>query len=99
MRWLSQRSEKWGFVLPSAAPSAAMNEEVPDVRIVARARSSFRRPGQSRPVTIQRVTYEGRLIICDVATFRERLLLGCGPAKAYGCGLLTVAPLPVGPGS
>lgn len=40
------------------------------------------------------VTFEGRLRITDPALLTEHLLTGIGPSKAYGCGLLTLAPLP-----
>lgn len=42
-------------------------------------------------------TFEGRLRITDPVVFTERLLGGIGPAKSYGCGLLTLAPLPARP--
>jgi CRISPR system Cascade subunit CasE len=44
-------------------------------------------------VVIQMVTYEGRLVVTAPDVLRERLLCGIGPAKAYGCGLLTLAPV------
>ncbi|WP_423218759.1 type I-E CRISPR-associated protein Cas6/Cse3/CasE [Streptomyces kasugaensis] len=45
-------------------------------------------------VVMNSVTFEGRLRITDPAILTERLLAGIGPSKAYGCGLLTLAPLP-----
>jgi CRISPR system Cascade subunit CasE len=38
------------------------------------------------------VTYEGRLRIDDVDKVRTVLTTGLGKAKAYGCGLMTLAP-------
>ncbi|KPH98712.1 CRISPR-associated protein, Cse3 family [Actinobacteria bacterium OV450] len=43
------------------------------------------------------VTFEGRLRITDPGLLTEHLLAGIGPSKAYGCGLLTLAPLPERP--
>lgn len=45
----------------------------------------------NRKVTLRTATFEGVLTICDLERFRQALLSGIGRAKAYGCGLLTVA--------
>ncbi|SFC18797.1 type I-E CRISPR-associated protein Cas6/Cse3/CasE [Streptomyces aidingensis] len=67
---------------------------------VADARSlSFdksRRDGGSRPakpVTVVTVTFDGRLEITDPDAMRRTLTQGIGRARAYGCGLLTLAPI------
>lgn len=95
--WLLKRTEGWGFVIPPASSAEAVGDEVPDVRVATRDRRSFARSGggngRSR-VTIQAVTFEGRLIVADAAVLRDRMVAGMGPAKAYGCGLLTLAALP-----
>ncbi len=65
-----------------------------DVRITARARRSFLKNGKGPRVTFQSATFEGRLRVTDTAAITARLLEGIGPSKAYGCGLLTLAPLP-----
>ncbi len=65
-----------------------------EVRITARERRSFRKKNGAKPVVLHVATFEGRLRITDTTTFTERLLNGIGPAKSYGCGLLTLAPLP-----
>ncbi|MFF3994749.1 type I-E CRISPR-associated protein Cas6/Cse3/CasE [Streptomyces cyaneofuscatus] len=64
-----------------------------EVRITARRRHSFAKGDGTRRVTFNSATFEGRLRIRDVELFSATLLAGIGPAKAYGCGLLTVAPL------
>ncbi|WP_331736051.1 type I-E CRISPR-associated protein Cas6/Cse3/CasE [Streptomyces sp. NBC_00057] len=46
-----------------------------------------------KPVTIVTVTFDGRLEVTDPAALRHTLTQGIGKAKAYGCGLLTLAPL------
>ncbi|MBD0746008.1 type I-E CRISPR-associated protein Cas6/Cse3/CasE [Streptomyces sp. CBMA152] len=48
--------------------------------------------GKGRDVTFTQVTYDGRLRITDLAAFRRTLTHGLGKAKAYGCGLMTIAP-------
>lgn len=65
--------------------------EPPDVRVSGRRRLSFQRKGAGW-VTLQQVTYEGHLVVEDADRLRDVLLSGVGKAKAYGCGLLTLAP-------
>ncbi|TVT61952.1 type I-E CRISPR-associated protein Cas6/Cse3/CasE, partial [Amycolatopsis rhizosphaerae] len=45
-----------------------------------------------KPITVRAVRYDGHLIITDRDAFTAALQTGIGPAKAYGCGLLTLAP-------
>ncbi|MGW0671914.1 type I-E CRISPR-associated protein Cas6/Cse3/CasE [Streptomyces sp. NPDC002746] len=44
-------------------------------------------------VRIAAVTYQGRLRVTEPEVFRLRLASGLGKAKAYGCGLMTLAPV------
>ncbi|MGW1837130.1 type I-E CRISPR-associated protein Cas6/Cse3/CasE [Streptomyces sp. NPDC002067] len=94
-----------GLDAPPSAPVAgdtpreqSLRERNParEVRITARQRHSFKKNAgkDTRPVVFHTATFEGRLRITDAATFTARLLGGIGPSKAYGCGLLTLAPLP-----
>lgn len=43
-------------------------------------------------LTIYTVQYDGRLQITDADKFQKALQKGIGPAKAFGCGLLSIAP-------
>ncbi|MFJ4939020.1 type I-E CRISPR-associated protein Cas6/Cse3/CasE [Streptomyces pseudovenezuelae] len=45
-------------------------------------------------VTLVTVTYDGRLTVTDPDRLRTTLTQGIGKAKAYGCGLMTLVPLP-----
>ncbi|WP_327103509.1 type I-E CRISPR-associated protein Cas6/Cse3/CasE [Nonomuraea glycinis] len=108
LTWFLSRTERWGFDVPPArtdppAPGLqpSSDEQPPpprEVRITARERRSFRKKNAgSHPVVLHTATFQGRLRITDTAAFTERLLGGIGPAKSYGCGLLTLAPLPGSP--
>ncbi|MGY1583834.1 type I-E CRISPR-associated protein Cas6/Cse3/CasE [Streptomyces sp. MN13] len=46
-----------------------------------------------KPVTVVMVTFDGRLEVTDPDALRRTLTQGIGRAKAYGCGLITLAPL------
>ncbi|MEV5988872.1 type I-E CRISPR-associated protein Cas6/Cse3/CasE [Streptomyces sp. NPDC052051] len=54
--------------------------------------SKSRGPSRS-PVSLVTVTYDGRLEVTDPQRLRRTLVQGLGKAKAYGCGLMTLAPL------
>ncbi|MYX27551.1 type I-E CRISPR-associated protein Cas6/Cse3/CasE [Streptomyces sp. SID8381] len=101
LNWFLTRTARWGFDIPTA-PSLdgthdTDNQPPRDIRIITRQRRSFGK-GPLTPkeahVVMHAVTFEGRLRITDPALLTERLLAGIGPTKAYGCGLLTLAPLP-----
>ncbi|MFJ2110332.1 MULTISPECIES: type I-E CRISPR-associated protein Cas6/Cse3/CasE [unclassified Streptomyces] len=76
------------------APRARDINPLREVRITDRQRHSFTKGGNGPRVTFHSATFEGRLRITDPTAFTTRLLEGIGPSKAYGCGLLTLAPLP-----
>ncbi|MFJ3840586.1 type I-E CRISPR-associated protein Cas6/Cse3/CasE [Streptomyces sp. NPDC090054] len=99
--WFLTRTARWGFDIPTAphldGTQDAAGEPPRDIRITTRQRRSFGkgpRTTKEAQVVMNSVTFEGRLRITDPAQFTEHLLAGIGPSKAYGCGLLTLAPLP-----
>jgi CRISPR system Cascade subunit CasE len=60
----------------------------------------FSRPSEEQPkpksgadVRFTQATYDGCLQITDLTAFRRMLVQGLGKAKAYGCGLMTLAPV------
>lgn len=50
----------------------------------------FRKPKESRSGKIQTVLFDGVMTITDAAGFEAQVNHGIGPAKAFGCGLLSV---------
>lgn len=77
---------RWGFTVDT--------EPAPQVSIVAREHRAFVKGRDVRHrVTIDRATFEGRLTVVAPERLREVLVKGLGSAKAYGCGLLTLAPV------
>lgn len=88
LEWLLGRVEHWGFEVPTT--EAGEN----DVLVVARDVNRFMK-GSQHHVTLQTATYEGRLRVRDIARARLSLTAGVGPARAYGCGLITLSPLPM----
>lgn len=110
LRWLLDRVERGtlGFTIPAArtetatAPGmeteheAESHKSVPDVTLTGRETVRFEKKKGGSDITLSTATFEGRLRITDPDTLRRTLLAGVGPKKAYGCGLLTLAPLPEG---
>lgn len=93
VRWLRERAERHGFAIAESSATDPLTDGEPalDLRLFLRERSVFqRRPGTK--VTIQRVGYEGSLEVLDPDALRAALMRGVGHGRAYGCGLLTLAP-------
>ncbi|MCZ7423713.1 type I-E CRISPR-associated protein Cas6/Cse3/CasE [Verrucosispora sp. WMMA2121] len=83
--WLLGRAERHGFAL------ATQQDGRPNLRIHRRQTQSFKR-GMGT-VTLTTATYDGILHVTDADSLRRTLTSGIGHAKAYGCGLLTLAPV------
>ena len=79
--WLLSRAEKHGFQL-----------EESEFDIVSRGVLTFSKGAERRRVTLGVCTFEGCLHVSDAELFRAALTEGLGRGKAYGVGLLTIAP-------
>lgn len=77
-QWLVDRAAKHGFILREGS-FCVMQREV----------KKFNRNGKQ--VTLSTVTFEGILEVEDACLFLRALTNGIGRAKAYGCGLMTIA--------
>jgi CRISPR system Cascade subunit CasE len=88
-QWLSTRAERNGF---SFYKIITAEGGVDAMQIIHRNILKFRkRPSDKTYVTLSVATYEGELIVDDAELLRRALSCGIGKAKAYGCGLLTLA--------
>ncbi|MDR2295382.1 MAG: type I-E CRISPR-associated protein Cas6/Cse3/CasE [Clostridiales Family XIII bacterium] len=83
--WLLARAERNGFALRDDALDVVRRDTV---------RFHKGHGPDRREVTLARASFEGALTVSDTALFRNALTQGIGRARAYGCGLLTVARLP-----
>jgi CRISPR system Cascade subunit CasE len=77
--WLQHKAEQNGFRLLRATVTAQAEHK------------GWKHKGQP-PLTLYTVQFDGRLQITDAAKFQQALRTGIGPAKAFGCGLLSLAP-------
>jgi CRISPR system Cascade subunit CasE len=69
--------------------AAAHGFRLLDVQISHSQKQTSRLKG----ITLHIVQYNGRLQIIDVENFQTAMHTGIGPAKAFGCGLLSLAPV------
>lgn len=79
--WMWKRSEALGVNLGT--------EGQPTFQLINRESVAFKR-GDMR-VTLGVATFEGLLTVHDTDALRTALVSGIGRAKAYGCGLMTLA--------
>lgn len=96
--WLLKRQENAGFEIMKGEsgsgawqPQDAWQVSVGDQRHLdfsKQAGAGERR----RRVTLTTVVFDGRLRVTDPDALRRTLTAGLGKAKAYGCGLMTLAP-------
>ncbi|MEV8509784.1 type I-E CRISPR-associated protein Cas6/Cse3/CasE [Actinoplanes sp. NPDC051475] len=88
LTWFTQRIEKWGFTLQQV-------DDVPAVQLTARERLQFTKHADDttgRTVTLQTGTFDAVVAIDDPDRAQRSLLEGVGAGKAYGLGLITLAP-------
>ncbi|MBH4384400.1 type I-E CRISPR-associated protein Cas6/Cse3/CasE [Pseudomonas aeruginosa] len=76
LAWLARQGERHGFVVEAA--------------LVTFSEVLGSRKRQTR-ISVLRAAFEGRLRISRPDAFGQALVAGIGPAKAFGCGLLSLA--------
>jgi CRISPR system Cascade subunit CasE len=88
--WLRRKAATGGFEIVSVQASVG----VPDIRVTneAEVRGLRSREQEKKPLTFASVLFEGKLRVTDKEKFRWTLGSGIGTAKAYGFGLLSIAP-------
>lgn len=91
--WLVDRAARAGFELPAVLGPDGEKRSEYGLTVRDRVVDRFQRGGST--VTLSRATFEGQLVVVDPDLLRTTLTGGLGPAKAYGCGLLTLAAVQV----
>jgi CRISPR system Cascade subunit CasE len=91
IEWLRRKAEQGGFALHDLEDGGG----AASVSVLEERKLTGRRPdegGKRHELTLAPVLFEGRLRVTDADRFRAALAAGIGPAKAYGFGLLSIAP-------
>jgi CRISPR system Cascade subunit CasE len=101
--WLLKQQERGGFsIVESAKDQPHVGDAVGHQVVVHDRRNlTFGKRGNgpaaktptSHDVTLVTATYDGHLQVADADKLRAVLTEGLGKAKAYGCGLMTLAPV------
>jgi CRISPR system Cascade subunit CasE len=78
--WLMKKALSCGFELKEDMFEITQTDQL-----------KFWRNKQEQPVILAVAVFEGALVIKDIELFKRTLTNGIGRAKAYGCGLLTIA--------
>lgn len=74
--------------------SVNVDDRIANVAIAVHGKATFKREkGDKHSVTLDAVTFEGVLEVTDADAFRSVLANGIGPGKAYGFGLMSIAPV------
>jgi CRISPR system Cascade subunit CasE len=81
--WLVSRGPKLGIDFQFEC-------DLPQVQVTGRSSVEFRH-GSSK-VSLSTARFEGVMRVEEPQLLRQSLLEGIGPGKAYGCGLMTIAP-------
>ncbi len=97
--WLKRKGSQGGFELVGVA----MDSSIPDLLVGQEIdQQSFSRKNSKdsvltvcgeKPVTFSSVVFEGKLRITHKGAFLKTLVEGVGSGKAFGFGLLSIAPL------
>ena len=79
LEWLKKRAEAGGFAIRHVTISRESKQQI------------WKRKGE-RPITLYTVQFDGLLTVTDPAKFETAWQKGIGPSRAFGCGLLSIAP-------
>jgi len=96
--WLLKQQERGGFAVCEQPKDLPRVAETDEYQVVVRDRRNLafgkknEEGRKAADVQIATATYDGRLRIEDADKLRDILTGGLGKAKAYGCGLMTLAP-------
>ncbi|PWV54736.1 type I-E CRISPR-associated protein Cas6/Cse3/CasE [Nocardiopsis sp. L17-MgMaSL7] len=100
--WLLKKQERCGFEVRRTRKSDPALPEMDGYELLVHDRNSagFDKPdprperkGKRMRVPVVTATFDGRLTVTDPDLLRQALSAGIGRAKAYGCGLMTLAPV------
>lgn len=89
IEWLKRKGAGAGFRLAKVQ----IKTDVENVAAVAQSKIKSRRKAGEEAMTFGSVVFEGVLEITDAEKFQAALVSGIGSGKAYGFGLLSVAPV------
>lgn len=96
LEWLARKGEEQaGFALERDSRGTLVSVRANPDRLGGRRQIGWRGQRETgRDITLEAVIFDGLLTIADPDRFRAALIAGIGSGKAFGFGLLSVAPAP-----
>ena len=88
--WLRRKGGECGFRIKDIR---IKENAVPNLRSMGSGALEFRRTRNTPKVVFGSVVFEGVLQVTESEAFKTALVNGIGPGKAYGFGLMSIAPL------
>lgn len=90
--WLLKRTSILGFKIANLEDQNTVEDtELNNLQVSNSRIRKFKR--ENMMVTLSTAQFDGVLQVMDSQALQKALVEGVGPAKGYGCGLLTLAPL------
>ena len=83
LRWLERRADQAGFSVPE--------NHLAEPEVTATSPSIQTGKRRDGILTVESIRFEGALIVTDPDALFDSIRNGIGPARAFGCGLLTLA--------
>lgn len=98
VHWLLRRADAGGFRIPGEwvegkHPETGAPVQLPNFRVDIVPDGRDRNDKPDHDGAFLAVRFEGVLVVTDPVAFRETVAAGLGSAKAFGFGLLSVAPV------
>lgn len=93
MSWLLTHQQKAGFRIVEKPKAQRRLPEGDEWELIVHDRRDrrFAKPGHRKGIPLVTATFDGRLEVTDPDAMRRTLTQGLGKARAYGCGLMTLA--------
>lgn len=86
--WLQRRAAAAGFRVLTVR-ATPQGQDIPSLLASVASKVTGRK--DSAALTLGTILFEGLLEVTDASSFRNTLMSGLGPGKAFGCGLLSIA--------
>jgi CRISPR system Cascade subunit CasE len=86
--WLKRKEQDCGFHLQTLH----LNADITNVQAGQEQKVNGKKSDSEMKMTLASVLFDGELVVTDANKFQQAIVNGIGTGKAYGFGLLSVAP-------
>lgn len=91
--WLIRQGQRHGFVIPLVGKGDPDAIPTPRPTLIGHKKEQHQQESRiHQPIRIQPVRFDGHLVITNQEAFTNAIQHGIGRSRAYGCGLITLAP-------